>query len=330
MSLDSHESKIFSLPQVEYQHNGLQQVSNFRVFLITTFVAFGGFLFGYDCVIGGGLVEVERFKADFGTPQPPDGKFGFSDALRGGMVSILSVGTFFGALSASQFCDRWGRKIGILITCAIFSVGIGFQTAATNIAALMFGRFIAGYGVGLISVMIPLYQSECVPSKRRGTIVSCYQLAITLGLLIGQIAAYFTQDKTTKNAYRILIGLQFLWSGVLSVAMLFFPETPRFLIRAGKWDEAVKAKVRLSGLPANHPQVQDELLEIKGKFEHEMRLGPATYKQCWQGNNFRRTMLGIFMQAWQQRMSFYLIPLIQSLVSISFSITDQVFSKQPD
>jgi len=277
-----------------------QEISNFRVFLITAFVAFGGFLFGYDCVIGGGLPEVHQFALDFGTPQSPDGKYGFPTALKGGFVSILSVGTFMGALSASQFADRWGRRLGLMATCVIFSIGIAVQTWAKSIAVLMVGRWIAGYGVGLVSVMIPLYQSECVPGKRRGTIVSCYQLAITIGLLIGQIIAYATKDRDDANAYRILIGLQFIWSGVLGLAMFFFPETPRFLIKAGKEDEAVRSKVRLTGLPADSRIIKEELDEIKANYAWEMRQGPATYAQCWQGLNAKRTLLGIFMQAWQQ------------------------------
>ena len=112
--------------------------------------------------------------------------------------------------------------------------------------------------------------------------------------------------------------------------MLIFPETPRFLIRAGRWDEAVRAKCRLSGLPPNHPHVIEELEEIKGNFEHEMRMGPATYAQCWQGNNFRRTMLGIFMQAWQQRTYTFILVADygQLLESTSSSTSDLVSSKQ--
>jgi len=279
-------------------------VSNIRVFLITIFVAFGGFLFGYDCIIGGSLFDITRFRNDFGTPQPPDGQIGFTNSLRGTFVAILSVGTFCGALCASQICDRVGRRLGLIITCAIFSVGIVVQTAGITLAALMVGRCIAGFGVGLVSVMVPLYQSECVPGRRRGTIVSCYQLAITIGLLIGQIVTYITKDYPGKESYRIIIGLQFLWSSVLGIGILFFPETPRYLIRAGKWDAAVKAKARLSGLPENHPLIEEELNEIKANFEHEKASGPATYAQCFQGNNLRRTLLGIFMQAWQQCTSY--------------------------
>lgn len=296
----SSESKVF---HIEHEHDARRDdpISNSRVFLIAAMVAFGGFLFGYDCIIGGPLTDTVQFQQDFGSPQDPDGKMGFTAALKGAIVCILSVGTFFGALFAPFLCDKWGRRMGIMITCGIFAVGILVQTVASHIAVLMLGRAIAGFGVGLVSVMVPLYQSECVPGSRRGTMVSCYQLAITIGLLVGTIVVNFTKDKPSAASYKIPIGLQFVWSGILFFAMFFFPETPRYLIKIGDWDGAVRAKVRLSGLPADHPVIRDELFEIKGNFEHEMRMGPATYAQCWQGNNFRRTLLGIFMQAWQQR-----------------------------
>ncbi len=121
-------------------------ISNFRVFLITAFVAFGGFLFGYDCIVGGGLPEIPRFIADFGK---------FSDALTGIFVSILSIGTFCGALSASQFCDRWGRKIGLLVTCGIFSVGIAIQTAASNVSYSYWITILVVRSFGSCNVIFP-------------------------------------------------------------------------------------------------------------------------------------------------------------------------------
>jgi MFS family permease len=301
-------------------------VSNFRIYLMTAFVAFGGFLFGYDCIIGGQMADIEKFRLDYGSPQDDDGgKYGFSSALRGAFISTMSLGTFFGALTSSFICDKWGRRIAILITCAIFSIGVLIQTLSPNLALLMFGRFLAGFGVGLVSVLIPLYQSECVPAKRRGTIVSCYQLAITIGLLIGQIVTKATEHYTTKQAYKIPIGLQFAWSGVLAFGLFFFPETPRYLIKVGKWDEAVKAKCRLTGLPPDHPHVLRELSEVKGNLEHELESGEATFAQCWQGTNLRRTLLGVFMQVWQQRNSHF-ITLRQSPASTLSSTTVQCSS----
>jgi MFS transporter, SP family, sugar:H+ symporter len=273
-----------------------------RVYLICIFVAFGGFLFGYDCVIGGPMIDIPKFRLDFGTPQK-DGQLGFTTNTRGGFVAVMSLGTFCGALCASQFADRLGRKKGLLATCLVFTVGIIFQIAASAIGVLMLGRYIAGFGVGLVSVMVPLYQAECIPAKRRGTIVSCYQLAITIGLLIGQIVLFFTQSKPSKASYKIPIGLQFAWSAILAIGMLYFPETPRYLIKVGQWDRAVEAKMKLTGLKQDDPRLQEELLEIKGNLEHEMRLGEATYVECWRGLNLRRTLLGVFMQVWQQRIS---------------------------
>jgi len=303
--------------------------SHLRVFLIALFVAFGGFLFGYDCIIGGELLDVDKFRLDFGTPQEPTGELGWKDSLRGAFVSILSAGTFFGALTASQYADRLGRKKGIIVTCCIFAVGIAIQTWAPSIAVLMVGRCIAGYGVGLVSVMIPLYQGECVPARRRGTMVSCYQLAITIGLLVGQIVVYGTKNMTSSDAYRIPIGLQFAWSGILFLGMLYFPDTPRNLVRIGKEEEAVKAKCRLTGLPPNHPEVREELAEIKGNLQHEMALGPASYKECFRGLNLRRTLLGVFMQVWQQRSSLPTTKLMKSLVSTLSFTSVPCSSNQP-
>jgi MFS transporter, SP family, sugar:H+ symporter len=107
-------------------------ISHARVLLITTFVAFGDFLFGYDCIIGGQLVEIKKFAEDFGNEQI-NGEMGFSAAMRGAFVSTMTLGTFLGALSAPLLCDRFGRKMGTIYTCVIFSVGITCQTAASHL-----------------------------------------------------------------------------------------------------------------------------------------------------------------------------------------------------
>ena len=97
------------------------------------------------------------------------------------IVSILSAGTFFGALLAAPVADFLGRRWGIFSSAAIvFNLGVILQTASTSQPMFIAGRFFAGLGVGLISAMIPLYQSETAPKWIRGTIVGTYQLAITI------------------------------------------------------------------------------------------------------------------------------------------------------
>lgn len=97
------------------------------------------------------------------------------------IVSILSAGTFFGALMAAPFSDLLGRRWGLFASCAVvFNLGVILQTAATRQPMFIAGRFFAGLGVGLISAQVPLYQSETAPKWIRGAIVGCYQLAITI------------------------------------------------------------------------------------------------------------------------------------------------------
>ena len=97
------------------------------------------------------------------------------------IVSILSAGTFFGALFAAPFGDLLGRRWGLMASAGIvFNLGVILQTASTSQPMFIAGRFFAGLGVGLVSALVPLYQSETSPKWIRGTIVGAYQLAITI------------------------------------------------------------------------------------------------------------------------------------------------------
>ena len=116
----------------------------------------------------------------FGTPDPITGIKVLTTSNQSLVVSILSAGTFFGALTAAPACDFLGRRIGLMVSTVVFTVGVILQTAATDIPLFVAGRFFAGYGVGMISASIPLYQSETAPKWIRGTIVGAYQLAITI------------------------------------------------------------------------------------------------------------------------------------------------------
>lgn len=94
------------------------------------------------------------------------------------VVSILSLGTFFGALLAAPMGDFMGRKMGIVGACVVFSAGVAMQTGATALRLFVAGRVFAGLGVGMVSCLVPMYQAESSPGWIRGTVVSCYQLAI--------------------------------------------------------------------------------------------------------------------------------------------------------
>jgi SP family sugar:H+ symporter-like MFS transporter len=216
------------------------------------------------------------------------------------IVSILSAGTFFGALTAAPVADMVGRRLGLVICTIVFCIGVILQTAATHIPLFVAGRFFAGYGVGMISATIPLYQSETSPKWIRGTVVGAYQLAITIGLLLAAIVDNATKDHDNSGSYRIPIAVQFAWALILFIGCIFLPETPRFLIKMGKPNEAAKSLSKLRRLDVEHPALLEELSEITANHEYELSLGKATYLDCFKGNLGKRLATGCLLQALQQ------------------------------
>ncbi|KAK2686728.1 hypothetical protein QWA68_015674 [Fusarium oxysporum] len=144
------------------------------------------------------------------------------------IISILSAGTFFGALSSPFITDHISHRPGLIIATWVFNLGVALQTAATAIPIFMAGQFFAGFGVNQISAIIPLYQSETAPKWIRGAIIGAYQWAIIIGLLLAAI-------------------------------------TPRFLIKKNKPEKAAYALARIRWLTPDHPIIHAELAEVKSK-----------------------------------------------------------------
>lgn len=149
-------------------------------------------------------------------------------------TSILSAGTFFGAIMAGDLADFIGRRMTIIVGCLVFTVGCILETASTSIGVMAAGRVICGFGVGFISAIIILYMSEIAPRKVRGALVSGYQFCITIGILLANCVVYATQNRLDTGSYRIPIAIQFLWAIILGVGLFILPESPRFYVKKGK------------------------------------------------------------------------------------------------
>jgi len=270
--------------------------------VIGLFVAFGGVLFGYDTGTISGILAMQYWRDEFST--------GYRDALglkdvspsqSSLVVSILSAGTFFGALTAAPFADFMGRRLALMVSAGVvFNFGVILQTASTALPMFIAGRFFAGFGVGLISALIPLYQSETSPKWIRGAIVGSYQLAITIGLLLAAIIDNATHLRTDTGSYRIPIAVQFAWALILVVGLLFLPETPRFLIKSHKPEKAARSLSKLRRLAVDDPAIRDELAEIQANHEYEMSLGKSSYLDCFRGGMGKRLATGCLLQALQQ------------------------------
>nr|CAD1814654.1 monosaccharide transporters [uncultured fungus] len=286
--------------------DGVNSRSLFWSIIMSAFAAFGGILFGYDTGTIGGIIVIQDWLQLFGKfdPTPPPTGLGWyiPTNQQSLVVSILSAGTFFGALFAFPMADFVGRKYGIIASCVIFSLGVGLQLD-THWATFVVGRVIAGLGVGLVSCLVPMYQSKCAPKSLRGAIVGLYQLAITIGALLAAIVLNATQHRPNHSSWRTPIAVQFAWAAILSGGMLLLPESPRFLLKKGRVDSGKKSLSRLMTMPVDSPEVEGEYEEIMAALEADRKLGSGSYIDCFrnnEGKNGLRTWTGILLQGWQQ------------------------------
>ena len=199
--------------------------------LFVIFVAaLSGFLFGYYTgIISGALI--------FQTPA-----FQLSIIEQGMVVSFILLGAILGALIAGFLADRFGRKRTMMITAVIFVIGAIIICLSDSLEMLLLGRLISGLGVGVVSVVTPLYLAEISPPHYRGTFVSGYQLAITLGILGSFIVNYFFAD---SGNWRGMFGIGIFPALLQGVSLFFVPESPAFLFGQGFDALAIKTLSRL-------------------------------------------------------------------------------------
>ncbi|KAH3537941.1 hypothetical protein KXW19_002049 [Aspergillus fumigatus] len=285
-----------------------------KTYMMCAFAAFGGIFFGYDSGYISGVMAMDYFITEFeglDKATTPADLFVIPSWKKSLITSILSAGTFFGALIAGDLSDWFGRRTTIVAGCAIFIVGVVLQTASAATALLVVGRLIAGFGVGFVSAIIILYMSEIAPRKVRGAIVSGYQFCITIGLMLASCVDYATQNRTDSGSYRIPIGVQIAWALILGAGLLLLPESPRYFVKKGDLTRAAEALGRVRDQPRDSELIRSELAEIVANHEYEMQAIPqsgyfGSWFNCFRGSlwnpnsNLRRTVLGTSLQMMQQ------------------------------
>lgn len=204
--------------------------------------AVGGFLFGFDSsVINGAVDSIEN-------------QFGLNDVVTGFVVAVALLGCALGAVLAGVLSDRWGRLRVMMIGAVLFfasAIGSGLAFSAVDLTVW---RFIGGLGIGIASVVAPAYIAEVAPRQIRGTLGSLQQLAITLGifgallsnaLLAGIAGGASSQLWFGLEAWRWMLLVEAIPAIVYGVLAFTMPESPRFLIAQGKYDEARAIFARL-------------------------------------------------------------------------------------
>merc|ERR1711977_275315 len=303
-----------------------------KAYMMCAFASFGGIFFGYDSGYINGVTGSETFIELIEGPPPP-GTDPADWALSGShlslITSILSAGTFFGAIIAGDVADIIGRKWTIIAGCIIYIVGVILQVANEGLGLIVAGRLVAGLGVGFESAIVILYMSEICPKKVRGALVAGSQFCIPIGLLLAACVNYGVKEYQNSAEYRVPIGLQFIFGLVLGGGLFFLPDSPRYYVKRGRVEKARKALSSVRGQPQDSEYVEAELAEIIANEEYERSLIPAGswingWMNCFRGSvfksnsNLRKTILGTSLQMMQQwtGVNVFLISLIFTLVNV--------------
>lgn len=220
------------------------------VIFMAAVAAIGGILFGYDTAVISGTTDIVR------------NQFSLSASGEGWYVGCALIGSIIGVLCAGSLSDYIGRKITMLISAAFFSISAIGCAVCGSFDALVAFRIIGGVGIGIVSIVSPIYISEVSPAKIRGTLVSLYQLAVTAGFLLAYLAnwaidagidpsaaadAGLWSRMFNAEAWRGMLGSETLPALLFLFIIFFIPESPKWLIIKGKPSEATAVLSRILG-----------------------------------------------------------------------------------
>ncbi|HNX88399.1 MAG TPA: sugar porter family MFS transporter [Paludibacteraceae bacterium] len=267
----------------------MKKNENIRYVAFLSFVAaLGGFLFGYDtAVISGTVIQVTA-------------QFNLTTLQSGWYVGCALIGSIIGVSIAGQMSDKFGRKPTMIIAAILFFLsGIGCAISS-NLDLLVISRIIGGVGIGIVSIVCPIYISEISVAAYRGRMVSLYQLAVTIGFLGAYLMNYYLlsvshsfqsnnelfQKIFHTEVWRAMLGAEALPALLFMIVIFLIPESPRWLIVRSRELEAVKT---LNNIYRNKDMVQFQVNETKEMIRGEVK---SDWKVLFEPWIFRAVLIG--------------------------------------
>ena len=265
-----------------------QQKTRGYVVFLAFVAALGGILFGYDTAVISGTTEIVK------------AQFGLSTGLEGWYVGCALIGSIAGVLVAGMLSDFLGRRLTMLIAALLFTVSAVGCAVCNGFPDLIAYRIVGGVGIGIVSIVSPIYISEVSPARVRGTMVSLYQLFITLGFLLAYLVNYLIlrgalvdsagtslTDRMFNGEYwRGMLGCETLPDVLFLLAILFIPESPRWLVVKGRSNKAQEILRRIFG---SSEEAQAELEATKASVASEVR---TPWKALLEKGVFRAVLIG--------------------------------------
>lgn len=259
-----------------------------QLYLVAILAAMGGLLFGYDTgVVSGGMILV---KEDFDIDETIEGiDVGATPAAA---MVFAGIGGIMG--------NKLGRRITILVSSVIFTIGTGLLAGAVDQWMFLVGRLVVGAGVGLASMIVPLYLAECAPDSIRGTLVTMNQMMITFGILLANLMdGAFAK---TPHGWRYAFGIGAVPAVIMFLGLLMSPESPRYLIMKGKVDEARKCLNRIRSKDHNiEGEIQDILNVVKEEEKISESVTGNIFVEMIKSDHVKRALIvGCMLQFFQQ------------------------------
>jgi SP family arabinose:H+ symporter-like MFS transporter len=232
---------------------------NARIFFWSLTSALAGFLFGFDTVVISGAEKTIQ------------SLWGLSPGVHGIAMAAALYGTVFGALLGGWPADRFGRKATLLWIGILYLVGAVGSAWAPNVGIFIFARIIGGLGIGISTVVAPLYISEIAPAKHRGRLAGMFQFNIVFGILIAFVSNAMLAG-TGTNAWRWMLGVAAFPSLLYALGCFFLPESPRWLLSRKRDREAGIEILQRIEPDATRTEIEAQADEIMGASDYKSSL----------------------------------------------------------
>ncbi|EHA46536.1 quinate permease [Pyricularia oryzae 70-15] len=244
-----------------------KEVYNFRLYLESSIIAIGAFLFGYDSAFIGTTIARASFKADFGVSGPQ------ANNISSNITSAFQAGALGGALASFMITELYGRKWALNSSCVVFLIGAVLMTAATNQLDYIYaGRALTGLACGCITATVPSYIAELSVPSIRGIMTGLFEITYQLGSLVGFWINYGinnTMDPNSRASWRVPMAVQIPPAALILVGAFVLHESPLWLLRKGKDEQAFRALEALRKLPIHHQYLQEEVQMMRGRIADE-------------------------------------------------------------
>ncbi|KAH0287093.1 putative hexose carrier protein [Aureobasidium namibiae CBS 147.97] len=232
------------------------------VYAVTLSCSLGFLLFGYDLGFMGGLTTSPEFLATFGNPDP---------TLLGFLVSSYEIGALFGAVFVFLLGDRYGRRPIKLSGAGVISSGAIIQCTSFGVGQFLAGRIIAGFGLGMMTSVIPIWLAECAAPKSRGRMIAMQLSNLIMGLIIANWLDYGMASYASSIQWRFPCAFQIAFCICIACLVPFLPESPRYLAKKGDSALAINNLAALRGMTQDDPELQQEMKDIEYIVEVEQR-----------------------------------------------------------